>query len=118
MSNAAVNIQQIARSIRAVSSAPIAISRSSRRLSEEEQKRSVHAVYEAKKWLIEEERSLQSNLEATCSCGKTESHVRYSVIRSLRLWLDELSVQIVNGGDEVTIDSIRQIIQQIKLLKS
>lgn len=118
LSKAAANIQQIARSNRVIASAQVPKSRSSRRLTEDEQKRSVHAVYETRKWLVEEERSLKTDLESHCSHEKTGSHVRYSLVRSLRIWLDDLCANVQTSGDEVSIDSIRQIVQQVKLLRS
>lgn len=124
LSTVAVNIQQAARSTRSATAAIPAQSKARGQrsiISEEDQKRSVQALFFTRKWLRDREHLLQSSLEkAGLEAPIPDSmYEEYAAVSSLRVWTESLCSNLMrDSGDSQSAASLKQIIGYVASLAS
>jgi hypothetical protein len=119
ISAAAASLQQAARSNRsAPTQIPTTQHKEARVVSEEEQKRSVQGLYQARKWVLQTESELHSQLERDLSGQEINAHGQYEAVHAIRLQLESLCAQLNSGEtDAITVEALRQTIKQLDTLK-
>ena len=119
ISAAAASLQQAARSSRsAPTHIPTTQHKETRVVSEEDQKRSVQGLYQARSWILQREAELQMQLERDLSGQETNAHGQYEAVHAIRLELERLCAQLNAGRtDANTVEALRQTIKQLDTLK-
>jgi hypothetical protein len=119
ISAVAANIQHAARSTRSGSAALQEQATShvdKRSISEEDQKRSVHALFSTRKWLHDREQFLQSSLEKAGLGDPVDENTyeEYATVSSLRKWTDHLC----SNPTHEAVESLKQVIAYVATLAS